>query len=882
VGSKEEVESWVKQELADWQKDILFEVSQGKTLSNEQLTNIFDKLLDYELSNTDKSNDQNIKKYPKTLNLEIANSPPNRVSLIELSNIKGVNKISEESLLKFAESGLTIIYGSNGSGKSGYARLLRTLCRSQMVPPAIIPNRYKSESPPVSASIKLCIDGNTTEIFEWFNRSNFDHELRNILVFDNEVANIYVNNANKIGFMPHELNVLNLLVSNMDALTEIASKRKSQIEVEKGQLYQNLQGDTNSFIETLLSKIDSKTTERKIRSTFELKEEYQDHLNFLIAEKNKEPFSPDKVVSMVEWLDKLTSQFEKLISYIKSNNKITDKLKMQKALKEKIANGAASLFSDETLNGIGTEIWKVMWDAARDFSTNQAYLDEEFPVVSTDVSEKHCVLCLQVLDPIASERLKKFDAFVSDKLSIEYAKASETLKGIKDEIKEAIDSIQSSIDAPVLFDFARFDLTKGLIQNELVKIRNCLRAIFKSEFDNEKCNHFDILDAFKNAKTKLEGMVGNDADVSAKEVRERDLEIGELSAKIALGKQIDTLVRYLIAIKKINAISNINKGFGSAKVSNKFKELAGKYITDNASMIFAEELKHLKISLPIKFNSKVSKATATFEPLLNFENQTKKELPSKILSEGEQKALALANFFTGIRVENHQHAIVFDDPVSSLDRVKSGLVAQRIAHESTIRQVILFTHDIRFVRELQNCNVSPKITQIMSNKSASGLIDKGGFLSQAGKIESRINGLKGEFSSIRKLYESSITRYSEGTQNILTQLYKVYESMIEQTLFAGVVTRLNEDIAIKKLRYVGVSDNIWRPLNLELEKLNDYRHSNSDSSIKDAPEPDEIEKILENASTLFENIKQYNDKTQKSRENTPKTDRMFTDFNNIL
>jgi wobble nucleotide-excising tRNase len=74
------------------------------------------------------------------------------------------------------------------------------------------------------------------------------------------------------------------------------------------------------------------------------------------------------------------------------------------------------------------------------------------------------------------------------------------------------------------------------------------------------------------------------------------------------------------------------------------------------------------------------------------------------LSEGEQRALALAGFLTEVALTDGSGPIVVDDPVSSLDRDRSAQVADRLAEEAMQRQVVVFTHDIIFFNEL--CRVA--------------------------------------------------------------------------------------------------------------------------------------------------------------------------------
>ena len=68
-----------------------------------------------------------------------------------------------------------------------------------------------------------------------------------------------------------------------------------------------------------------------------------------------------------------------------------------------------------------------------------------------------------------------------------------------------------------------------------------------------------------------------------------------------------------------------------------------------------------------------------------------------VLSEGEYRCVALAAFMAELATGDVHSAIVFDDPVSSLDHLHRDAVARRLATEGLRRQVIVLTHDIAFL-----------------------------------------------------------------------------------------------------------------------------------------------------------------------------------------
>lgn len=63
--------------------------------------------------------------------------------------------------------------------------------------------------------------------------------------------------------------------------------------------------------------------------------------------------------------------------------------------------------------------------------------------------------------------------------------------------------------------------------------------------------------------------------------------------------------------------------------------------------------------------------------------------------------MALASFLAELSVDDRKSAIIFDDPINSLDHKWRRKFAKRIVEESLTRQVIVFTHDMPFLKMLE-------------------------------------------------------------------------------------------------------------------------------------------------------------------------------------
>ena len=72
----------------------------------------------------------------------------------------------------------------------------------------------------------------------------------------------------------------------------------------------------------------------------------------------------------------------------------------------------------------------------------------------------------------------------------------------------------------------------------------------------------------------------------------------------------------------------------------------------------------------------------------------------EILSEGEQKVIALADFLAEVSMRPSSAPIILDDPITSLDARRADEVADRIVSLSSEQQVIVFTHHLYFATKL--------------------------------------------------------------------------------------------------------------------------------------------------------------------------------------
>ncbi len=152
-------------------------------------------------------------------------------------------------------------------------------------------------------------------------------------------------------------------------------------------------------------------------------------------------------------------------------------------------------------------------------------------------------------------------------------------------------------------------------------------------------------------------------------------------------------------MKEREALEAAKTAAATGPITNKILELSEESITDVVRDTFTRETERLRLERVTIARTRADKGALLHQPKLVGARQEVK-LP-RVFSEGERTALGLAAFFTEAHFDGSKSALILDDPVTSLDHIRRGLVAARLAVLAANRQVIVFTHDMAFVADLK-------------------------------------------------------------------------------------------------------------------------------------------------------------------------------------
>ncbi len=237
----------------------------------------------------------------------------------------------------------------------------------------------------------------------------------------------------------------------------------------------------------------------------------------------------------------------------------------------------------------------------------------------------------------------------------------------------------------------------------------------------------------------------------------------------------------------------------------------------------------------------------------------------QVLSEGEQTALGLAGLLTELAFEPSQSAIVLDDPVTSLDHVRREHVARRLAEIARERQVIVFTHDLAFISDIQNAAESVGVTVTergieRRGENTPGIpVDHHPWKAKA--VTSRLEALNQELQEIKQQrpvwnqeeYEDHVARWAG-------RLSEAWERIIRVGIADSVVdtgTQHVKPLMTKLLARFTDADHREYQDSYGRCSLWLTRHDKSDSVNYVAPEPSELEAELARVRAWWSRVRGY-------------------------
>ncbi|MFS2160175.1 hypothetical protein ACCD10_22880 [Pseudomonas sp. Pseusp122] len=731
---------------------------------------------------------------PGTLS-QVANRPLLRIE--EILDVHGLNAIKAGAHLPFGKSNLSVIYGQNGTGKSGFARLLKEICGSRSKD-EIRSNVFDPIPTPCRAHFKVSIDGKPVDV-HWEIPSGPHKALRHAQVFDSKAAQQYMGRTEAC-YEPSRMKFVSALITTADAVSAELTGEKALLSKALPAIPESLNHTAEAkWLQGLKATTTPASIDKECLYTDQLDQERIES-EALLAEKD----IAGRVLAINKEKTALKSiEIAMSMLQLGLNDTTAGELESLKNTAVKARNtceeAAAAIFGKAELEGVGSATWQKMWEQARAYSTGTAYVETAFPNVSAD---SRCVLCHQSLTEDAKARLTGFEKFVTDGLET----TAKTAENSFADRKKRLPMLPGQADWIVHMSTLGFEEAYGLTWFSVLKAR-LDQITLGSPVGTLQA--FDWSSINEAAKTRSANLIEEELSLSAllKDEHRQTMQsrLQQLQAKQWLSQNKASITAERARLIAVAAIDKASRSAATNAMTTKKNELAKTELDAGYQARFLDELKRLGgHRLPIAPQSKSGgKGKITFG--LNLVGANGTHGLDYILSEGETRIAALAAFLADTTGSNQLAPFIFDDPISSLDQDFEEKVVERLVALSQTRQVIIFTHRLSLVAQVEAVTkkweqtpgmptIKPTLTSLQRLAKTAGIV-----------ATANARDLRPE-NAVRGLIDNTITRLKKHLGKAEVEAYEslgktacsdfriIVEKTVEYILLADVVGRFRRAI----------------------------------------------------------------------------------------
>jgi archaellum component FlaC len=851
-----EICDWAVNKLQYWEQIAL-----DKILSGVQFKDLdYEELLQYLLEDADLAEQEEARPelhFPNRT--DDKHKPRAPVRLLRISNLRNVNALVPDQTLTFCPS-LTAIYGGNGSGKSGFARVLGcagfTRGDKEVLPDVTQPI---DEELMIVADIEIADRGSHKSIH--YEIGGPCSELASFYVFDSTSVQAHLTESNAFSFSPAGLSRLTQLA---DVTDSVRDRLKGRIE----EYSQEHQFDTlfqgNSEVSELVASLGPDTDIDELCQLAALSPEEKeqiDKLDLKIAQLKTQdiPSQIEELKQRIEDLDSLIGRLreaQKGLSDQKSEEiraAVKTCVDCQKAAQQM----SIGQFKSEHFAKIGSDVWYKFIAAAKALADAEEGREKAYPQHGD-----RCLLCRQPLTSDAINLLLRLWEFLE-------GEAQRSLEEAQDCLKEK----QEAVGVINLDFFGDENVSHRYLQEYkaemLQKVETFLSACRRrretmQEITTSPSRDVELAPLPSNGIPELESIIKSlRSDLEKLEAKDPTEEITgleqqklRLEHRVLLGEHLSEIEKYVQKRKWAQRADRV--GGSTRRITRKYNQLFNRLVTERYIELFEQTLDKLGRPLEVSIDTRGRKGEVYKQIALKSHPSVEEAPPDKVLSEGEKRAVALADFLTEVALDTTSSGVILDDPVTSLDLEWREVIASILASEADRRQVIVFTHDLPFLYHLKKHSQEEGV-DIATHWIKRGTDGKPGyvFLDNSPALEREYRSSK----RAREIYKKAKDAPAEEQEALLREgfgaLRTSYEAFIIFRLFNEVIMRFDERISFGRLKDIVWDEQIAEDVIDACERLSRYieGHLHSDAFAAQKPTPKTLIEEIQAFDALNKRLK---------------------------
>jgi energy-coupling factor transporter ATP-binding protein EcfA2 len=721
---------------------------------------------------------------------QLAGNPLDAVRLDSLKVGDGVNALKPGAQIDFAP-GVTVIFGENGSGKSGFVRILKRAAGLRTAED-ILHNVRVDKRPTPSGSFTVTV-GTTAQTIRWKNEFGIA-PLNRVSIFDARGARLHVEDDLTYVYTPGELTLFPLVQNGIERVraafeTTIAARTPgpntilasfdracsiyaiietlgSATDLDEIRKYAVLPENIDAAIESLTIEVDALKSSNIQNELKRARDRHAVVKALKTAIETAKAFDIEIYASRVQARDQAAQRRDE------AGNKAFEGL------------GIPSVLSEE---------WRQFIQAGEEYLKKNAA--DKYPS-----KDDNCAYCQQPLTTKAVELVKKYRDFSNNAIKAALDTADRQLRDcVAPVVNIKADTLQQQLAAETNGGPDILDPVKVLVE-QLKKLNLAVAARLEIDWKDKGASLAAAETVVSNEETRLTTLIaGLHRSVEERQgaLKAKQIELTELQGKKMANTFLAQIEKRVSDAKWVGRATIVKSNLTGVlrSLTEAAKHASEELLNKDFGRRFEDECKRLRApNVTLNFPGRQGQVTRR-KLVASYK-------PNEILSEGEQKVLALADFLAEVTSVPASSPVVFDDPITSMDYRRIHEVCDRVVALAGDHQIIVFTHNIWFAAELlgKADKKNWKYYDIRLEGGDAGVV--------TAASHPRVDTIAQVSARVKKMIDGAEKQEGEIKAALVEKGYEelrgLSEIVVEYEMLKGVVQRYAPNVMMTKLDKINV------------------------------------------------------------------------------
>lgn len=717
-------------------------------------------------------------------------APPLR--LLRIGETEHVNRLVDGQEICFNDR-ITVIYGENASGKTGYARVLKQVAGARSAS-RVLPDVYRSTAVTPSATIEYSLGGDRESV-AWQDGGRAEPALSRVCVFDAPAAPLHVDDDLTYLYTPADIALFEYVHTAASRIRDLLTSERGRRAPKGNPFLSRFRRGSPQF--GLVESLRASTDNGELNRLAEVVDDEDAKVNGLRDRvRNLESRGQEGRLAGARAIQSVcasaVSVADGLLGF--DSEGYARAVEEVAACQHRVREVSEALFSDDDLPGLFSAEWTSFITAAHQYGL--AHVSPDFPA-----SAKECPYCRQPLDSGSRELLQKYRTYLVDDAQSGLRAAAKSLSDFVAPIAgmSLPDDSGTGLDGDTASDSA-------IARIRELAVRQQERLADRQPWNLDEQATTDLRYARRLLNEQREGAAHAIKDLSIaasereKELSEAKAALLELEDRRTLRSLLDAIVEHVEAAKWVDLADTVLRSFQGLLrgLTETMKDATSDILNTSFETAFERECRLLNCpSVRLEFPGREA-ATRRHKSVGNNYRL------GEVLSEGEQKVIALADFLAEVAMRPSSAPVILDDPITSLDARRAEEVAERIVQLSGEQQVIVFTHHLYFATKLlaafeqSSRRGDCSFYEVLAEDDKVGLVFRGDHprMDTVRSITGRVN------KTLQDAGAASGTARSDLIATAYGHMRGWIEAFIEDELLQGSVKRHRANISIDALSRV--------------------------------------------------------------------------------